>query len=162
MGRIGQPKMASPRSSSCCDSSVRRPTLEHRQSRSSQLGRQMQQFRQLLRTQRECILHRYASADVPCCAYRVPLAASGLLYSSCGRNRRYPHRCRSRHRNSTMKPSHCRSRIRSPSRPGHIRVRAGFYANSISSQMIFVSIKSDGRIPRCAGPAGTSNRMCTS
>ena len=37
-----------------------------------------------------------------------------------------------------------------------------FYANSISSQMIFVSIKSDGRIPRCAGPAGASNRMCTS
>lgn len=108
------------------------------------------------------ILHRYASADVPCCAYRVPSAASGLLYSSCGRNRRYPHRCRSRHRNSTMKPSHCRSRIRSPSRPGHIRVRPGFYANSISSQMIFVSIKSDGRIPRCAGPAGASNRMCTS
>lgn len=86
----------------------------------------MQQFRQLLRTQRECILHRYASADVPCCAYRVPSAASGLLYSSCGRNRRYPHRCRSRHRNSTMKPSYCRSQIRSPSRPGHIRVRAGF------------------------------------
>ena len=54
------------------------------------------------------------------------------------------------------------TRIRSPPRPGHIRVRAGFYANSISSQMIFVSIKSDGRIPRCAGPAGASNRMCTS
>ena len=25
-----------------------------------------------------------------------------------------------------MKPSYCRSQIRSPSRPGHIRVRAGF------------------------------------
>ncbi len=98
----------------------------------------MQQFRQLLRTQRECILHRYASADVPCCAYRVPLAASGLLYSSCGRNRRYPHRCRSRHRNSTMKPSHCRSRIRSPPRPG----RAG---NSPFLAPFLCDLDSDGQ-----------------